>query len=607
MRLARGKAYREIAGCDAPGALRCGGRERAARLAGIRTLISVAFMLGILACSGQSVPSLALAKLSTPFGSPDLVTTQPSAADLAMAIRACLVDGGDPAFGVRSPAEQTELSALYQVKGDAVLWIDTTGRPSRQARESLMLLRDAQSEGLDPADYRPDMLDTLAATLGATSSPIPRNVASFDVALSRAMLRYFRHLHLGRIDPRTIGFRWNVSAEGHDFAALLRSAVADDHIAETVVALRPSLVQYNALRTMLTRYRALAADASLGLPPTPAAAVHPGEPYAGLDVLSRQLVMFGDLPTGLQSLAVPGTYGGDLVEGVRRFQLRHGLEPDGVLGKRTQAALRVPLAWRVRQIELALERLRWLPDLGARRLVAINIPMFRLWAWDSVPNDAPTLAMDVIVGRALSTQTPVFDEEMREVIFRPYWNVPRSILRNEILPLLERDPDYLRRQHMEIVRGPGDNAQPVETTTDNLGLLRQGTLRIRQRPGPHNALGLVKFVFPNQENVYMHGTPAQALFSRSRRDFSHGCVRVENPVALAEWALKENPEWTRDRIVSAMAATPSAHVRLPRPIQVILFYTTAVVMPEDGTIHFVDDIYRHDARLDRALADPNAR
>ena len=574
-------------------------------MAGIRSLIIVAFMLGILACSGQSVPSLALAKLSTPFGSPDLATTQPSAADLATAIRACLVDGGDPAFGVRSPAEQTELTALYQTRGDAALWIDTTGRPSRQARESLMLLRDAQSEGLDPADYRPDMLDTLAATLGTASSPIPRNVASFDVALSRAMLRYFRHLHLGRIDPRTIGFRWNVSAEGHDFAALLRSAVADDHIAETVAALRPSLVQYNALRTMLTRYRSLAADVSLGSPPAPAAAVHPGEPYAELDVLYRQLVMFGDLPTGTQSVAVPETYEGDLVEGVRRFQIRHGLEPDGILGKGTQAALRVPLAWRVRQIELALERLRWLPDLGDRRLVAINIPMFRLWAWDSVPNDAPTLAMDVIVGRALSTQTPVFDEEMREVIFRPYWNVPRSILRNEILPLLERDPDYLRRQNMEIVRGPGDNAQPVETTADNLGLLRQGTLRVRQRPGPHNALGLVKFVFPNEENVYMHGTPAQALFSRSRRDFSHGCVRVENPVALAEWALKENPEWTRDRIVSAMAGTQSAHVRLRRPIQVILFYTTAVVMPEDGTIHFADDIYRHDARLDRALAHPN--
>ena len=568
-------------------------------------MIVAAFLLSVLACSGQAIPSFPPAKLGTPFGSPDLATTQPSAAEIATAIRARLVDGEDPAFGVRSRAEQAELTALYQTGGDVALWIDTTGRPSRQARESLMLLRDAHSEGLDPADYRPDILEMLAETRDTASPSAPRNLPSFDVALSRAMLRYFRHLHLGRIDPRTIGFRWNVPAEGHEFAALLRSAVAGDHIAETVAALRPSLVQYNVLRTMLTRYRSLAADASLGSPSASASTVRPGEPYAELGVLYRQLAMFGDLPTGTQSAAVPETYEGDLVEGVRRFQIRHGLEPDGILGKGTQAALRVPLAWRVRQIELALERLRWLPDLGDRRLVALNIPMFRLWAWDSVPNTAPTLAMNVIVGRALSTQTPVFDEEMREVIFRPYWNVPRSILRNEILPLLERDPDYLRRQNMEIVRGPGDNAPPVETTAENLGLLRRGTLRVRQRPGPHNALGLVKFVFPNQENVYMHGTPAQALFSRSRRDFSHGCVRVENPVALAEWALKENPEWTRDRIVSAMAGTESAHVSLRRPIQVILFYTTAVVMPEDGTIHFADDIYRHDARLDRALAHPN--
>jgi murein L,D-transpeptidase YcbB/YkuD len=251
-----------------------------------------------------------------------------------------------------------------------------------------MLLRDVQSEGLDPADYRADTLDTLAATFDTASPPIPRNVARFDVALSRAMLRYLRHLHLGRLDPRTIGFRLNLSAEGHDFGALLRSALDDDRIAETVAALRPPLVQYRALRTVLTRYRSLAADVSLGSPPAPASAVRPGEPYAERGVLYRQLVAFGDLPAGRQTAAVPETYQGDLVDGVRRFQIRHGLEPDGILGKGTQAALRVPLAWRVRQIELALERLRWLPDLGAQRLVAINIPMFRLWAWDSVPNDA---------------------------------------------------------------------------------------------------------------------------------------------------------------------------------------------------------------------------
>jgi L,D-transpeptidase YcbB len=209
--------------------------------------------------------------------------------------------------------------------------------------------------------------------------------------------------------------------------------------------------------------------------------------------------------------------------------------------------------------------------------------------------------MGVIVGRALNTQTPVFLEQMREVIFRPYWNVPRSIARNEIIPRLERDPEYLRRQNMEIVRGPGDAAPAVADTPENLALLRQGVLRVRQRPGPTNSLGLIKFVFPNEENVYMHGTPAQELFGQSRRDFSHGCVRVQDPVALAQWALAEQPEWTRERILAAMTDSRSLSVKLLRPIQVILFYTTAAVMPEDGSIHFADDIYLQDAKLDRAL------
>jgi murein L,D-transpeptidase YcbB/YkuD len=262
-----------------------------------------------------------------------------------------------------------------------------------------------------------------------------------------------------------------------------------------------------------------------------------------------------------------------------------------VLGKATQAALHVSLAWRVRQIEFALERLRWLPDLGDQRMVALNIPMFRLSAWDSAPTGEPSVGMRAIVGRALSTQTPIFVEEMHYVIFRPYWNVPRSILRNEILPILPRDPGYLRRNDMEIVRGQRDDAQSVAATAENLALLAQGALRLRQRPGPQNALGLIKFVFPNDADVYMHGTPAQELFSRARRDFSHGCVRVEDPVALAEWVLKDQPAWNRDAILAAMSGPVSRRVDLTRPIQVILFYITALVMPEDGAIHFADDIY----------------
>jgi murein L,D-transpeptidase YcbB/YkuD len=169
------------------------------------------------------------------------------------------------------------------------------------------------------------------------------------------------------------------------------------------------------------------------------------------------------------------------------------------------------------------------------------------------------------------------------------------------LPKIEQDPEYLQREDMEIVDGQGDNAPHVDFSEQSLNALRRGTLRVRQRPGQKNALGLIKFVFPNSDDVYMHGTPAQALFARSRRDFSHGCVRVADPIALAEWVLQDRPEWTHDRILAATMGPDAIQVRLPRPIQVVLFYTTAAVVPEDGSIHFVEDIYHQDDTLDGAL------
>jgi murein L,D-transpeptidase YcbB/YkuD len=506
-------------------------------------------------------------------------------------------------FRPLTPAERAELDQLYQPGDYSPLWVGDDGRPNGDARQALAEIASAADEGLDPADYGNARLEGLRSSVEGESPPGSRQTASFEAALAVGTLRYVRDLHLGRIDPRSIGFRLSLPPDRHDFPALLRAAAADHRIAAFAADLRPRLAQYRALRELLPRYRALAADTSLELMPPPTETLRPGALSNALGILHRELAALGDLPPDTPPPPDSGRYEGPLIDAVKRFQVRHGLEPDGVLGKATMTALGVPLAWRVRQIEFALERLRWLPDLGERRLIAVNIPMFRLWAWDSIPPDgAPSMTMGVIVGRALSTQTPVFDEEMREVIFRPYWNIPRSILRDEILPAIERDPDYLGRQNMEIVSGAGDNAAPVSPTAEAVAALGQGRFRVRQLPGPRNALGLIKFVFPNEEDVYMHGTPAQELFARSRRDFSHGCVRVEDPVGLAEWALKDRSEWSRERIVAATADSQSSRVQLPRPIQVVLFYTTAAVMPEDGAIWFAEDIYRHDARLDRALA-----
>jgi murein L,D-transpeptidase YcbB/YkuD len=512
------------------------------------------------------------------------------------AVRRAVVHGSTtPVAG-----ERHALRLLYEPVGYAPLWLDAAGRPNPDAQDALAMLSQAQRDGLDAVDYR------AALTAAAQGENVEDAVAHGDVRLSAAVLRYLRHLHRGRIEPRTLGMRLPPPRDDAPaLAAALRDALAAHRVELAADRVAPPLEQYRQLRAMLARYRAMATDASLATPmPLAATPLRPGQPYPALERLGQRLSALGDL----RSPAPPSvTYDPPLVDAVRRFQRRHGLAQDGVLGQATLAALNVAPARRVQQIELALERLRWLPDLGERRTVAINIPMFRLWAWD--PADAAgtsPLGMGVIVGRALDTQTPVFADEMSHVIFRPYWNVPRSIVRSEILPALASNPAYLPRNDMEIVRGAGDDATPVAATAENIALLAQGALRLRQRPGPRNSLGLVKFVFPNDANVYLHGTPAQALFARSRRDFSHGCVRVEDPVALAQWVLKDLPGWSRDRIEAAMAADRPQRVDLPQAVQVILFYTTAVAMP-GGEVHFADDIYRHDERLARALHATDSR
>ena len=528
-------------------------------------------------------------------------TPRPEAdAEFAGLLQAALTDAYSTIPNLSS-TERAQLWDVYVSGGWAPLWVTSDRRPHADARVALLLLDGASGDGLDPRDYRAALLHEMAAALDRVPIPAAADVAAFDAGMSAGVALFFRDLHAGRVDPRTIGFRMTVGRDEHNFPALVHSALRAHRLAETASELVPQFAVYRGLRTALTTYRELAAGWPFDLPPLPNKALHLGEPYRGLRELRRQLEALGDWPNDPSVPATSSVYDGAFAEAVMRFQVRHGLDTDGVLGRETMEALRVPLAWRVRQIELGLERLRWLPHLGKGRFLAVNIPMFRLWAWDAAMPDAMPFSSRVIVGRALDRETPVFVDEMRHIIFRPYWNVPPGILRREILPALVRDPRYFERQNMEIVDGAGDDARPVDVTAQSVAQLRHGQLRVRQRPGPANALGLVKFVFPNEENVYLHATPAPQLFARSRRDFSHGCVRVEDAVALAEWVLAARGGWTREGILAAMNGTEPMRVDLEQPIQVILFYITAAIMPEDGSVHFARDIYGHDATLDRAL------
>jgi len=575
----------------------------------MRRLRQSAVFALVTACAREAPappPAVALDSAETEPALPALDAPAIALDQVAAAIRAGVTSGRVALLDRSGLARQRgELERLYQ-EDWAPLWVDQAGRPSPAATDAIAAMRTALEDGLDTLDYSSGRLDSAASALAANPARAPAEVGRFDLALSAAFLRYMGDLHSGRLDPRKIGFNLDVPVDRHDMPALVRTALADGTLAQLVLTQRPPLVVYSRVKEALARYRLLA-DSATDSVPAVSASVKPGDAWPGVAPLERRLRFLGDLTTPVQSdsTADAGTrYDSVLVAAVKRFQDRHGLEPDGIIGKGTVAALNVPIRRRVEQLALTLERLRWIPDLEGERFIVVNIPTFHLWAWDSLNVEgAPSIDMNVIVGRnTLNTQTPVFVEQMRYVIFRPYWNVPPGILRSETLPELRKDaPAYLAKNDMEIVQGQGDDASPVAPTPENLALLSRGQLRVRQRPGPRNSLGLVKFMFPNDENVYLHSTPAQELFSRTKRDFSHGCVRVERPVDLGAWVLRDVAGWDRERIVAAMEKGKPTRVNLPRPLPVILFYTTAIA-GLDGRPQFFEDVYGHDAKLEKALA-----
>ena len=490
------------------------------------------------------------------------------------------------------------LDDSYHDGGYAPQWLAGSGA----ARAMLAELAAAPSHGLDAADYDIDWLDGEAKAIAA-GDHAPERIARVDVALTVAFFRLLSDLHRGRVSPARAGFKFSPGEKPLDFPALLRRGMATGRWHDVVVAAEPSFPLYRRLEDALAHYRTLASAPLAPLPALPAGTrkVEPGGVYAGVAALSERLRLLGDLPANIAAL-VDNRYEGALVDAVRAFQDRHGLKADGVLGRDTLAQLATPLDARVRQIELSLERLRWLPELPAGPLIAVNIPSFRLWAFANARDDsAARLSMPVIVGRAAKArETPVFIGEMRYLEFSPYWNVPPTIQRAEIVPRLERDPGYWQREELEAVPMRGNSASITELDATTLEGLKTGALRVRQRPGAKNALGGVKFVLPNTMDIYLHSTPAQQLFEQTRRDFSHGCIRVADPPGLAAFVLRDQPAWTGERIAAAMAAGKTSTATLTQPIPVVIFYTTAIV-DAAGRVLFASDIYGYDLRLEQAL------
>ncbi|HEY6386225.1 MAG TPA: L,D-transpeptidase family protein [Candidatus Acidoferrum sp.] len=495
---------------------------------------------------------------------------------------------------------QKHMLKFYESYGYSLPWV-RGGEPTVQAQQVIALLLQAEQKGLSGEDYDgPRWADRLAKLKPATVQPSEADAVRFDVALTVCAMRYISDLHIGKVNPKHFDFGLDVETKKYDLPEFLRENVVDaSNVADVVAKVEPPYPGYQRTIQALHSYLEFVKEYDGNQLPAIQKAIAPGDSYPGVPQLIRLLRLVGDLPADA-SLPADGTvYQAPLVEAVKSFQRRHGRTADGRITTQTLVDLNVPLTTRVRQMQLTLERWRWLPTGLHSALIVANIPEFRLRAYDD--NYKVALSMNVVVGKAYDHNTPVFSDTMQYVVFRPYWNVPYSIAKAEFLPRISRDPDYLTKKGFEVVNSRQEVVTSGTVTSDVLSQLRAGKLFIRQLPGPKNSLGLVKFIFPNSYNVYMHDTPAQEFFAKSRRDFSHGCIRLEKPADLAVWVLRENPGWDLNRVRAAMNGSPNQQVNLAHPIPVLIVYGT-VIVNEDGIVHFYDDIYGHDAALEKVLA-----
>jgi murein L,D-transpeptidase YcbB/YkuD len=493
---------------------------------------------------------------------------------------------------------RSSLQKFYEPSGYVASWV-REARPVPQALSLIERFRDAGKKGLDPEDYDASRWDERIRAL--QGSPSGAAVARFDVALTVCAMRYVSDLRIGRINPQHFDFGLSVERKKYDLAQFLRDRVLTASDLQAVLdEVEPPFGGYRRSEQALARYMELARSGEEAKLPDVTKPIDPGQSYSGVPRLVRFLRLVGDLPSDAPLPSDPETYGGSVVDAVKHFQRRHGLDDDGRLGSSTIKQLNVPLQERVLQLRLTLERWRWLPAEFSAPPIIVNIPDFRLRVLDE--NNKVVMDMRVVVGKGMRTQTPVFTRDMTYIVLRPYWNVPPSILRSEIVRAIQRDRGYIASKNYEVTTQDGKVVTSGEISDEVLAQLRAGKLAVRQKPGPSNALGLIKLIFPNEHNVYLHSTPSQSLFSRSRRDFSHGCIRVEKPAELGAWVLRNNPDWTVERVQQGMqSGKDNVTINLVKPVPVFIVYGTALAY-ENGEVHFTDDIYGHDAKLAAALA-----
>jgi L,D-transpeptidase YcbB len=518
---------------------------------------------------------------------PDTVTTT-----LLLGSRPCLTGTGrfaDVQRVIRDARAADSLSGLR--------WTSSNGTATPATLAALAHLRaDPETGRSEQADVA--VLDSLSARFHTRkATPVERGL--FDVAVDVAIARHAFVHRQGLVDPSRVHAEWSLAAAELDLIALRNALAAGGDARSTFAALEPQTKSYQLLVAALAEVRQQDADTTQRLPAAPARAVSTGGRYADAQPLALVLQRLGELPARFDVSKVQQTYSKPLSDAIARWQnrkLKRG-RAAGTLTPTVLAKLMDEYETRGERIALAIERWRWLPRTFSNDPLVVNLPEYRLHTYSRFQGDsADPLSMNVVIGRADSNATPVFSANMTQVVFSPRWHVPKSIMLGEIGPAAARDSGYLAKHNYELTSTSG---RLLPTTPQNIA--RIGTsVYVRQRSGDDNSLGKVKFLLPNPYDIYLHDTPSRSLFSRNRRDFSHGCVRLGNPMAMARYVLAGQPAWTDSKITEAMNANVERFVRVPRPIPVLIVYQTAVADP-DGSLRYFNDVYGHDRTLADAL------
>lgn len=481
------------------------------------------------------------------------------------------------------------IPAFYELRNYKPAWTDKAN-----VEALLMAVQTSPEQGLDPADFHAAVLEQARSRLSEQKGDAGA-LADFDILMTDSLVRLGGQLVDGKLDPEALDAAWNFGQRvlEQDPEPLVNEAIESGSIAKLMQDLEPQHPEYLEMKATLAKYREIAAKGGWQeLPDGPA--LKAGVEDSRVAVLRDRLIITGDLNQGAGAGAQ--VFDEPLEQAVKRFQERHGLEADGAVGPGTRAAMNMPVEAKIDQIRVNLERARWVLHGLKDTFIIVNIAGFQTYV---VVGNEDAWTTRSIVGTPFR-KTPVFKENMTHIVLNPTWTVPNGILGRSILPKAKEDPSFLTEKNFWVVAGDGKKVDPASVKWSKYSA-KDFPYQIVQAPGPNNALGQVKFMFPNKYAVYLHDTPEKPLFERSERAFSSGCIRLDNPLDLAELLLRDNPDWDRGRIDKVLASGETETVNLAKPMPVLLLYWTIDTRPEDGAILFMKDIYERDAKILQGL------